>query len=107
VSIHSRKIDKPKLAKLPKQREVRFEMVDKFREPYLGPLQIGERHHRRERRRVTAEKHWEPIDEIPNGGLRGLLAAVNLGGKEVSGDFQLIAEIAQLFRSGFEYSCWG
>lgn len=102
VNIDSRQIDKPELRKLPKQGQVNFQMVDKFREACLGPLQVGERHHRRERRRVFAEKHRELVDEVSNGGLRGLLAVVNLGGREVSRDLQLIAEIGEFFWFDFK-----
>src|SRR5919108_952093 len=77
-------------------------MADKFREAYLGSLQVGERHHRRGRKSVIREEHWEPVDEVPNGGLRGLWAVVNLVGKEVGRDFQSIAEITHLFCFGFE-----
>lgn len=36
VAFDSRQIDKPNLGKLPKQRQVRFEVVDKFREAHSG-----------------------------------------------------------------------
>lgn len=56
MTIDSRQIDQSELGKLPKQRQVNFKMMDKFREAYLGSLQVGERHHRRGRRRATADK---------------------------------------------------
>ncbi|PYT52424.1 MAG: hypothetical protein DMG43_11780 [Acidobacteria bacterium] len=37
------------------------------------------------------------IHEIASGGLGGLLSVVNLRGKEVNGDLQLVAEMAHFF----------
>ena len=101
VGIESRQKEEMELGKLSKQRQVRFEMVHKFRETCLGPLQVGEHHHRRGRSMI-GEEHREFIHEVPKRGLRGLLAVVNLGGKEVSRDLQLIAEMAEFFWFGFE-----
>ena len=75
--------------------------MDKFREACLWPLEVGKRHHRRGRRGIAIKKHRELVDEVANGGLAGLLPTVNLRGKEVSWDLQLVAEIAHLFRFGF------
>jgi hypothetical protein len=67
-----------------------------------GPLDVGERHHRRERGRITREEHRELVHEVANCGLAGLLPVVNLRGKEVSWDLQLVVEIAHLLRLGFK-----
>ena len=90
MRIDSRQIEKSELRKLPKQREVGFEMVHKFREVCLLPLEVGERHHRR--RSVTRNEHRKLIDEVANGGLRSSLSVVDLRGQEVIRDLQLIAE---------------
>src|ERR1017187_3477389 len=77
-------------------------MVHKFREVSLWSLEIGERHHRRGRRGVIAEKHWKLIDEVANGGLGGSLSVIDLRWKEVIRDFQSIAEEADFFGLGFQ-----
>src|SRR5260370_31856960 len=77
-------------------------MVHKFREACFRPLEVGKRHHRRGRRGITAEKHRKLIDEVANGGLRSPLSVIDLRGKEMIRDFQLIAEEADFFRLGFK-----
>src|SRR5690348_11594595 len=77
-------------------------MVHKLREACLWPLEVCKRHHRRGRRGIATKKHWELVDEVANRRLAGLLPTINLRGKEVSWDLQLVAEIAHLFRLGFE-----
>src|SRR6266853_6332436 len=76
-------------------------MVDKFGEVCLCPLEVGKRHHRQGRRSVTTKEHRELVDEVAERGLGGFLSVVNLRGKKVNRDLQLIAEIAHLFRFGF------
>ena len=76
--------------------------MDKFGEACLWPLEVGKRHHRRGERRVTAEKHRKLVDEVANSGLGRLLSVINLHGKKVNRDLQMIAEIAHLFRFGFK-----
>src|SRR6266851_4836978 len=100
MRIDSRQIEKSELGELPKQRQVSLEMVHKFREACLCPLEIGERHCRR--RSITAEKHRKLIDEVTNSGLRGSLSVVDLRRKEVNRDLQLVTEEADLFRLRFQ-----
>src|SRR6267154_2615374 len=75
-------------------------MAHKSREVYLWSLEVGKRHHRR--RSVIAEKHRKLIDEVAKGGLGSFLSVVDLRGKELIRDLQLIAEKARLFRLGFK-----
>lgn len=100
VGIDSRQIEKSELGKLPKQREVDFEMVHEFSEVCFGPVDIGKRHHGR--RGIAAEKHRKLIDEIADGGLGSSLSVIDLRGKELIRDFQLSAEKADFFRLGFK-----
>src|SRR5262245_55665772 len=102
MRIDSCQINEPELEKLPKKRQVGLQMMDKFREACLWPLKVGERHHRRGRRGSTIEEHRKLVDEVANRGLAGLLPTINLRGKEVRWDLQLVAEIAHLLRFGFE-----
>jgi hypothetical protein len=46
VRIHSRQIEKSECGELPKEWEVGFEMMGKFGEACLWPLEVGKRHHR-------------------------------------------------------------
>src|SRR5216684_2913930 len=100
MGIESRQVEKSEFRKLPEKREVHFEMAHKFREVHLLPLEVGKRHH--SRRIVSTKKHGEFIDEVANGRLGSFLAVIDLRGKEVIGDFQLLAEIADFFRFGFD-----
>src|SRR5271155_515745 len=75
-------------------------MMHKFREAGLPSLEVGERDHGR--RSVTGEKHWRLVDEVANGGLGSSLPVIDLRGKEVNRDFQLIAEKTDFFRLGFQ-----
>src|SRR5271157_4692464 len=102
MGVESRQIEKSEFRELPEKREVHSEMAHKFRKACLLPLEVGKRHH--SRRSVITEKHREFIDEVANGGLGSFLAVIDLRGKEVIWDFQLIAEIADFFRLGFEVS---
>ena len=76
VRIDPRQIEKSELGKLPKQREVGFEMVHEFSEVCLRPVEIGKRHHGR--RGVTRNKHWKLIDEVADGGLGSSLSVIDL-----------------------------
>src|SRR5690348_15803475 len=100
MRIESRQIDESELGELPKQREVRLQMVHKLREACLWPLEVCKRHHRQGRRGIATKKHRELVDEVANRGLAGLLSTINLRGKEVSWYLQLVAEIAHLFMFG-------
>jgi len=77
-------------------------MADKFGEACLHPLEVGKRHHRQGRRSVSTEEHRELVDEVANGRLGGSLSVVDLRGKKVNRDLQLIAEIAHLFWLAFK-----
>ena len=77
-------------------------MMDKFGEACLGPLKVGKRHHREGRRSIATEEHREPVNEVANRGLGCLLSVIDSGGKKVSRDLQLIAEIAHFLRLGFK-----
>src|SRR5215467_3596914 len=101
MRIESRQVDESELGELPKQRKVGLQMMDKFGEACLRSLDVGERHHRRGRRGSVLEKHRELVDEVAHRGLAGLLPTINLRGKEVRWDLQLVAEITHLFRFGF------
>lgn len=100
VGIDSRQIKKSERGELSKQGEVRFEMVHEFSEACLWPWEVGKRHRRR--RSIASEKHRKLIDEVANGGLGSSLSVIDLRGKEVVRDFQLIAEKADFFRLGFK-----
>src|SRR5271165_6733591 len=76
VRIDPRQIEKSEGGKLPKQREVGFEMVHKRGEVCVRSVKKGKRHHRR--RGVTGDKHRKLIDEVADGGLRGSLSVINL-----------------------------
>src|SRR6266481_5528809 len=77
-------------------------MMDKFGEACLQSLEIGKRHHRQGRRSVASDKHWELVNEVAHGGLGSFLPVVNLRGKQVNRDLQLVTEIAHLFRFSFK-----
>src|SRR5260370_11539605 len=100
MGIDSRQIEKSEFRKLPEKREIHLEMAHKFREAHLLPLEVGKRHH--SRRRIGTKKHREFIDEVANGGLGSFPAVIDLRGKEVVLYLQLIAEVADFFRFGFE-----
>src|SRR5882762_9463064 len=100
MGIEPRQIDEFEFRKLPEKWEVHFQMAHKFREVHLLPLEIGKRHH--SRRSISTEKHREFIDEVANGGLGSFPAVIDLRGKEVVWDFQLVAEVAEFFRFGFQ-----
>src|SRR6266567_3314457 len=102
MRIDSCQIKELEFGKLPKQREVALQMMDKFGEACLSPLKVGKCHHRQGRRGIAIEKHRELVDEVANCGLAGLLPTINLRGKEVRWDLQLVAEIAHLLRFGFK-----
>ena len=102
MGIDSGQIQESELGELPKQRDVSSEMVDKFGEACLCPLEVGKRHNRQGRRSVTTKEHRELVDEVAERGLGGFLSVVNFRGKKVNWYLQLIAEIAYLFRFGFK-----
>src|SRR5271155_1082391 len=75
-------------------------MAHKSRAVHPVPLEVGEHHH--SQRSVRSEEHWEFIHEVTNGRLGSLLAVVDLRGKEVIRDLQLIAEESDFFRLGLK-----
>src|SRR5208282_6784924 len=84
VRIDSRQIEKSELGKLPKEREVGFEMVHEFSEVRLRPVEVGKRHHGG--RGVTRNVHWKLIDKVADGGLGSSLPVIDLRRKELIRD---------------------
>src|SRR6266478_2531302 len=75
-------------------------MVHEFSKICFGPVEVGKRHHRR--RGVTSNKHRKLVDEVADGRLGSPLSVIDLRGKKVIRDLQLIAEKADFFGLGFK-----
>src|SRR5260370_9250201 len=75
-------------------------MVHEFSKICFGPVEVGKRHHRR--RGITSNKHRKLVDEVADGRLGSSLSVIDLRGKKVIRDLQLIAEKADFFGLGFK-----
>src|ERR1017187_2198298 len=99
--ISARNVQEFKGRKLTEEWHIGFQMVDEIGEYSLILLNVGERHHRGERRQVGPTKHRELIYEMSDRRMRAWTADVEPGGKNVSVDAESL-EKTNLFRLRFE-----
>src|ERR1019366_4226447 len=77
-------------------------MMDEIGKRCLPFLNIGERHHRGERRQFGPGKHWKLVHEVSNRWMGPWTTDIEPGGKSMLLDAESAAEETDLFRLRFE-----